>query len=363
MSGSDALSIAEQVSVVDAADEADASLSAKSLLSKSLTKSVSDLPAGSDYNTDRGFTYVSEHSAEAFSIVNEILCYLDQAQYDSASLLNTGAYIAQIDANECRSEKSDASQAASDSQNQTSGSNAPNYEYWTFISEREEGQPHYVSLWANSSDGEDSQLIKGKAEITAAASDSNPYGLFHIDFLGMDADTLDEQFRGYLQAVEGGNGVLLQFYGADQGHGGGEGAGPGGEDSGGAQRATLNRSSDGVSGSGQISMESSDGSFSTSTQIAYDADHFLRSDGDTEVCLSRTNFDTSAWRYNLYQTEDGDDPGARVSMQGGFPIKFTDDSDREHHGFVGYWGLFVDGDADLETGDTVTKQNFGNGEV
>jgi len=86
-------------------------------------KAVSDLPSGSDYNTDESFVYVEERSAESFDIINEILCMMAQSGYDS--MLNKGNYRAQIDVTQCSNSKDSASSAGASSQNQSSGSNQP----------------------------------------------------------------------------------------------------------------------------------------------------------------------------------------------------------------------------------------------
>ena len=64
-----ALQVVEKVSVVDA-DESSTSSLVQALAS-------SDIPAGSAFFTDPQFLYVNERSAEAFNIINEILCSIE----------------------------------------------------------------------------------------------------------------------------------------------------------------------------------------------------------------------------------------------------------------------------------------------
>ncbi|MBI2399975.1 MAG: hypothetical protein HYV23_02795 [Deltaproteobacteria bacterium] len=122
------LEIASQVSVVDTSS--DSEVRALNIGTKALKAiNTSSLPSNSDYNKDTTQVYVEERSAGAFDIVNEILCSLEQSKY--GDMLNGGDYKAQIDQAQCSSGKDDASEAGQSSQNQSSGSSQPDYEFWT----------------------------------------------------------------------------------------------------------------------------------------------------------------------------------------------------------------------------------------
>ncbi len=370
-----ALKVADRVSVVDAQEDGGgvdgASSSAQvnnsgsfvqavgalSIGSDALpdlgTLSVSDLPSSSDYHQDPSSTYVEERSAEAFGIINEILCYMGQTRYDL--MLNKGEYQAQIDVGQCEQERDDVASAGQDSQNQSSGSNMTEYDLWTVNSSRaDSNSPHIVQVWfdeegeAGGPDGheEPAQTFEVKVAIIEGVSEKNPFGLFTLDFKASSPDSGKTLMTGYLKSeVDSTSGdVLLKFY--SDGHFGQE-------------KVTLKRSSEGTSGAGSTYTVYDDprGTERSSYDIAYNDSYFFRSDGDKEVCLDRKNPDVSAWRYGMYNDENHRNPGKRVTVNSGFPIKY-----KKYYGWAGYHGIWLPDDASVSNGDTVYKQEYdGNG--
>ncbi|MBI5742044.1 MAG: hypothetical protein HZA16_15170 [Nitrospirae bacterium] len=335
-----ALTVAEQVSIVDAQQSPSR---VQALKIGKLYLAPSDIPANSDYYNDHQEVYVHERSAEAFELVNEILCAIAQSKYDE--MLNAGDYKAQIDMNLCSSGGDDAGSAGESSQNQSSGSTAPDYEMWTVNSSRADADsPHIVKVWIHEEgdEFEPAMLITAKATITEGVSDTNPFGLFTINFSGHpESDTSETMFKGYLKTeVESGQ-ILLKL--AEQGYG----------DFAYSEQAVLNRSADGSTGSGSASItESFDGAPHTKNfDMAYDSSNFLRSDGADSMCFDRTNFEETAWRYGLY-----DSSGSRVTRNSGFNIKIGD-----AYGWIGYYGLWFPDSVTLSDGDTVYKVEYGEG--
>lgn len=119
---------------------------------------------------------------------------------------------------------------------------------------------------------------------------------------------------------------------------------------------SMNRSADGASGTGSAyASEPNNGGVSTSSfDLAFDANYFLRKDlsSSTLVCLDRNNFEESAWMYGLY-----DSAGSRVNRNSGFSINTKADGSG-HYGFIGYWGMSIDNNVTLKNGDTLYKFDY-----
>jgi hypothetical protein len=336
------MTVAEKVSVVDAQSGGGSGAPARA---PGKIRAVS-LPAGSDYNTDRVNIYVEERSVDALNTVNEILCAIAQTRYDA--MLNLGAYKAQVDTNQCKG-RDDASAGGQQSANQSSGTNMPKYESWTVESSRTDNtSPQILKAWIHEAAGEHdpAKIIYAKAVITEAVSESNPYGIFSINFKafpvvgGVEQST--SMFRGVLKAEEdsGSGKVVLKFF--DVGGFGNETF---------TEKVAVDRSST-SSGGGKIYTEkvSPDGTQSLAFSIAFNDNNFLRV-GNQSICLDRRDFDSSAWRYGVY-----DSNGARVSRESGFPVRYG-----TANGWIGYWGPWFPDNVTLQSGDTVYKQTFGSG--
>jgi len=342
-----ALTVAEQVSIVDPQETPSR---VQALKIGALNLSPSDIPAGSDYYNDRQEVFVHERSAKAFELVNEILCSIAQSKYED--MLNAGDYKAQIDKNLCGS-NDDAGSAGESSENQSSGSTAPDYEMWTVNSSRADADsPQIVKVWINEEAGEmdPAMLIMAKATITEGTSDTNPYGLFTINFkahpvVGGVPNTSVTMLKGFLKTERDADTGQILLKLVEQGFG----------EMTYSQKAVLNRTSDGSSGSGSAYTEDSfDGEPETTTyNMAFNTTHFLREDVSSEeqMCFSRTSFDETAWRYGLY-----DSNGSRVTRNSGFNIKVG-----EAYGYIGYYGLWFPDDVTVSDGDTVYKVSFGQG--
>lgn len=370
------LTVADKISVVSSGSSAapKGMHIIKSLNGLVGTKAVpSSWSANVDYNVDPTFTYVHERSSEALKTPNEILCMVAQAHYDS--MLNKGAYRAQIDKNLCSSSKDSASQAK-DSASSSSGSTAPDYMDWTVISNRKDASsPQVVAAWLHETmNGGPNQpntkvVILTKTVIGESSSATNPYGLFTMNFVAYPENkdgTLGatETMHGYLRTVTLASGkVVLQFYDTRT-----EGTLTMEE------ATTLYKTSDGSAGSGEAKFPDYDTMYSggvmpTSVtykqmRFAYDTTSFTRSAVDssgaasgTPVCLDKNskNFLTSVWSYGLY-----DSAGARKTLNSGFPIVYNDGT-TDYYGYVGFWGMWFPDNVTLPNPATVNKLDWSGG--
>lgn len=347
------LQVADKVSVVDAKLSGSVAASVAPLHIGSFKVTAADLAATTDYKVDKTQVWVSERSAEAFNEINNILCMMAQSKYDV--MLNQGAYVALVDQTQCDSKKSDASSAGQDSQNQSSSATMPDYMTFTIIATRaDNSSPEYAKVWvhAKAKGSDPEQIIMVNIIITEGKSDTNPYGLFTMTFLGLPATngivtSQEPLFKGVLKSEKNAAGeVLLRF--AEQNFGGWPNV----------RKITLNRQGDGLGGTGSVydfHNESNNGTSTpvTSTfDIAFNTNNFLRNDGTKTICLDRNQFDESAWRYGLYGTD-----GTRVNRNSGFSVNTKADGSGKY-GFIGYWGLWIDNNVTLNNGDFLYKFDY-----
>jgi hypothetical protein len=322
-------------------------------------------PSDVAYCNDETNVYVEESSAQTFNTINEILCAMAQTKYDL--MLNKGPYKAQIDMNLCKTGKDDASSAGESSQNTSSGSGMPDYEMWTVDSARpDDSSPQTVRAWIHQkgTDYEPEMLIQARVVITEGVSETNPYGLFTLNFKGlpvMDGEVFPfTLMKGFMKTeLDPDTGkVLLMFtskmdtttvpfpynqmipaftY---------------------IDSATLDKRTDGT-GQGTIYIyelgEWAPQGDDVTYNLAFDENYFHKAEPDdaqTEMCLDRNLFDESVWSYGLYNQD-----GSRVERNSGFSIKTT----QNVYGWIGYWGLWLPEEATVNNGATVYKVNYGPG--
>jgi hypothetical protein len=316
------LAIADKVSVVDAkANQSPGKVTGKRVLAA--------VPASSEFITDKTFVYVNDRSIEAFSTPNDILCKVAQTRH--AEMVNKGAYKALVDNKLC---------GDNNGQSQGQAGNAPDYATWTVLATRADANsPEILKVWVHEAHDDGEKIIYGSANITAGASSANPLGLFSFNFAGYPASagiptSTQTVFKGaLLTEATADNMVSLKFVEQDSGNGGG------------TSSAALLRSADGSTGSGTLASNSG------TMNIAYNAGLFHRVAGADDRCLNRNDFDSSAWRYGLYDSSTG----SRIQRNSGFPISFSKNG-VSGNGYVGYWGIWQNQGEPLVNGDTVFKQ-------
>ena len=337
-SGVEALTVADKVSVVDATVDA---ASQGKFLAK-LAGIWSNVPTGSDYEKDLPSVYVHEKAADSFGMVNEILCMMAQTKYDE--MVNKGEFKALVNEKLCRG-NDDVSNASS---SQGTSSNAPEYMEWTVRSTRaDNNSSQIIEAWIHekAEDGRPPMLIQAKAVITEGSSAENPYGIFAMNFVGYPVIggvpvLATPGFKGILTSEREAGKVVLKFAEA-------------GED----ENTAIALEKNGTTGGGRVSFDN-EWEGQGEMLFAYNPDLFHRKDasGANEICLDRVNFETSAWRYGMYDATTGN----RVNVNSGFPINTNADGSGKH-GWVGYWGLWIPEGVTIDNGDQVFKQNYNGG--
>jgi hypothetical protein len=356
-----ALTVASKVSVVDA--KLTGSLAATAPLRIGLFSARAlSFSATSDYNTDKTDIWVDERSTEALSSINDILCMVGQTKYDA--MLNKGDYIALVDQNQCNSKSSGGGQ----SQNQSSSANMPNYMNFVMNSSRaDNNSPEIVKAWIHQpkSDHDQAMLIYANIKISEGKTDTNPYGIFAMHFAGylLDANgnpVAVPKFKGTLEAVrsvptDSTSKVLLKFIDHETEND--------------SQCGLINNmraiALDKAAGAGHIKQSRTStgtcanmGMGAEELGIAFNSSYFFRKDLTAvlpSVCLDRVNFKESSWSYGLY-----DATGTRVQRNSGFPIVYTAGG-KDYHGFIGYWGLWIDNSVTIPNGATVNQVDYHGG--
>ncbi len=301
-------------------------------------------PATSPYMTDAQSTYVQDATSQSIGTVNMITCIMTSMRPDA--LVNQGPYIALVDQNTCNAAKNSGVTSGTSA----SAAQAPNYMTAVVNSKRaSNSDPMLVQAWISVKQSPP-ETVFAHISVSAAASPTDPYGTFRLDYCGLAPGNDSCQMNGFLQ---GGNGAL-SYYEADD-NGGGQ-----------SQTTALQLSSVGTtSGSGSVAAQQSgngNGNSSSAFNFAYDQQDYLRSDsqGNSE-CFSRDAADPdaglSAMQYGLYDSVTGE----RIELNSGFPFQYTTGGST-YQGFVGYYGLSTPAGAPLPAnGASVQKINYSNG--
>ncbi len=359
----EALLIGSQLSLVDAGDT---DAAANNQVESSLTSRIHyAVPTSGAYVTDETQVYTYDESMESLDLVNEILCMIDQTNYGDH--VNAGPYVALVDAKRCESRSEDHS---SESDDQSSGSDGGmDLERWVLDVTRESNtSPQVAEVWVSGTDEEEGFSetfeINARMTIEEAASESNPFGIFTIEFsdtisgtdfsetgLGKIAVSLTDAGDINIEMVEDfGNsfservhanllrdsdsGVAYMVRQVPEGFFGGEGEGEGEGES--------------AMGGGGLIEEV--------VQVAYDSEHYLaqfgRDDHSSSKCLARNIFDNLVWEYNLYNGGDG----SLVDLNGGMGIKLPEGGDHGW-GWADYYGIWFGPETDIVDGMAVVSHD------
>ena len=381
------LTLPSNLSIVSANDDPAASV-AQSTTSGGTARPLTD--PGTDYSTDVANVYVYDRAMESLGTVNMILCLMDQT--GAPTMVNQGSYIALVDEDKCEQGENQSDSGAT---GQASGGGATEYESWTITSTRAtDTDPQIVQIWVpgdqpdpNDPEGAfDSQTILVEVTVDEGVSDSVPFGSFSMNFSGvLDSGMFGgtpgvemEMMRGMLRTVDNGlaqpqfefvNLGGSQLAGASFDFGFQEAANVIMDDAGGTGGTAVTYSLDQYTPPGQATMEEE-----SKFAIAFNVTHLLRgvdNDGDdtvdAEQCLSRDNFSTQVWRYNLYHFDDGTFNGAsvtagqRVDVNSGFPFTYDTDGDgtNDAYGWVGYHGVWSES-GDIADNTTIFEFDYVN---
>lgn len=319
----------------------------RSLVAVSTAVFPSFLPAApsasSAYVTDAQNSFVADQTSEGINQVNMIMCFMGAMKPDS--LVNQGNYLALVDDTKCDASGRDK---VSNSGSGSSASTASQYVTATVNSSRaSNSDPMIGKVWVEDNENGQQMTIFVRASATSAPTSTNPYGVFRMDFCGKASGGSSCMFNGFIDASSTG----LSYY-------------ENGSEGGGSRTIamTLNATDGTTSGTGKMSIaESFGGSTTNSTfTFAYNSSYFRRDDGTNDQCFSRDAADSgtgfSVWRYGLYDA----DTGARITRNSGFPIEYTSGG-TTHHGYMGYWGLWLPQDvlSAISSGATVQKVTYG----
>ena len=350
---------------VTASTESLALASGLSLLSASSTATSLRLTDfGGDYAKDQTNFQVRDPSMEALSSVGSILCFLDQTGYNHEKVVNAGKYVAQVNMKSCDSDRGggDSGSSSGASGSQTEMVNV------TVESERPENKPLSVKMWFdmnNGGGGGSASRLSILLKIAEGVSTSNPYGIFRLAFKGFAidsktgkvADTASQS--GVLEAkrasVDGD--VLMSFV-----------------ENGASTRETFrtqlavqatlddDKVTKGIANIDQYSKYVDNGKdFESKKQfkLSFDDNYFFANNGvkSEQVCRNQKDFLTNVYRYGAYTASNGN----RLSFSNpSFPVVYKKADGSKLQGNASYNGIWIEGDLEMKSGDTLYKDNFGD---
>jgi hypothetical protein len=326
--------------------------------------------AGSDYASDKQNVYVFDESMESMQTVNMILCLM--AQTRAADMVNQGAYLALVDEDKCEQGQNQSSAGAT---GQSSGGQAAALSKWTIVSTRaDNNSPQLVKIWVpGQADDREGGNILVELTVTEGKSAAKPYGSFVLNFKGVgdtgllqggspSGNYIDLMQGSLFTVASGGSASQFKFINLS----GSEIAGSPISDFGRREAANVVLN-DGSGASGRArALRSETGDFdgpgpqgitteAASYTLDFNSANVLRAKdvdsdnvADAQKCLSRSNFNSQAWRYNLYDATSG----ARVALNSGFPFVYAG-----QYGHVGYFGVWYEG-GNLPDGATIAKMDY-----
>lgn len=315
-------------------------------------------PATSSYVTDVAHTYIYDPSMENLETINSILCQTSMTAY--SEMVNEGAYDAQVDVGAC---ETGGNQDAGTSDSGQSSGEASEIKIFTVDCERlRRDLPQNVEFWVPSDEDGNPSTIRAEMVLSRGASLTDPFGSFDLSFAGTPdtgGDILNPTFYGVLETNVATAGMMGFSFFESKGdlntvHALNEFSR--------ASQVTVEMTQDQESGSARIRTQQrynfggGDSGIETSEwALAFDANHIKRQlDSDPVVVLSRTNYDTRVWRYNLYHNQ-GAQLGEQIKLNSGFSFR-TQGGD---YGWIGYHGMWVPDGVTLVDGDTITRDEFG----
>lgn len=316
---------------------------------------VGDFPESADYFQDEQVRRVWDPAMRGLELVNLILNAAGQTRY--ADLVNADPYLALVD-----TESSEGGDG-----NQSAAANATSFETWIVRSSRASNQAAqlahiWVPPYAGAAEPEWTQV---ELRVTEAASEERPFGEFVLSFANVidGEDVADSDSSGVLLTLDGFEGQMgFSFFEAE----GDVNAVPQVGDSAYGQRLAVSMSEDQASGSVRIVTEErydfgqgDSGLLSESYLLSYDDNEVLKAlEGDAPVCYSRNEYSERAMRYDLYHA-DGENIGQRVDVNGGFNVR----TESGAYGHASYWGLWLPSEAEVESGDTLERVEYGSDET
>lgn len=330
------------------------------VIASASTYSFADFDSeGTDFSLAPQNYHVWNESLKPVDLVNNILCFTGQLKANE--FINQGPYLALADEAACFKEDNNSSESA-----QSSGaSNTPSYTKIIVNATRESvNDPLIVKVWIpGMGSGDEQQTIKFKSSITEGASAENPFGSFTFNYNFFESITSNIPLGGgEIKTIEIPGKIGFTFYEQESEE----------ENRTSEKGASVVMSSDRSTGIAFTFNHQQDGQNEQGDYygLAFNANNVLTQKADTyellpfnsqdantgtEACLSRTDFDESVWRYNLFESTSG----ASVELNSGISFKYDSDNDDipDSYGQVGYWGMWTEHANSLSDGATIVAQN------
>ncbi|MBD1556546.1 hypothetical protein HC752_06320 [Vibrio sp. S9_S30] len=329
------------------------------LLASSLTFSGAGMTAfddaGTDYSNANQRSHVWVEALEPIELVNSILCFT--TQFKATSFANQGPYLVLADEAACFENEDDGSTGQS-----SGASNTPSYlKAVANVTRASDSDPLIINVWIpKMSGGGGDQAIKFKAEVTAGASDSNPFGAFTFNFELFDQLEGTQNGAGEIVATDSlENSIGFTLY---------ESSTRGVDTY--VQSASVVMSADRSTGSAITSADRGSNN-GRAYALAFNANNVLIQDAadidslpfktgsNSGQCLDRTQFTDSVHRYDLFNASTG----ASVSLNSGFSFRYDSNNDTQvdAYGHVGYWGVWTESDTTLPNGTTLVAEDHNTG--
>ena len=336
--------------------------------------------ADSDYVSDKVNNYVYDPAMEPLQTANMILCLMSQT--GANQMLNQGSYHALIDEDKCE-QGSNGSGASSTGQ--SSGGKAIKYNRWTVDATREDSEsPMLVKMWIpgdeNASDPNEKENILVEVKAEEGVSDANPFGIFTINFKGVtDYAGYGGSTGNYVDTMKGSLKTIKSDAGKPQFsliNLGGKAVNSNANYRYEQYTNAILDDANGTAGMAKtrayqqwMEYPAEDNSYA----IKYNSNYLNRgkdTNGDNlsdgTQCLSRTDYNTQIWRYNVYHRDAGSyagktvTAGQRVALNSGFPFTY-DNGGKTVQGHVGYWGIWVENEVVIPSGSAIKKVDYSNG--
>jgi len=333
------------------------------MIATSSSYSLADFNSeGTDFSMAPQHYHVWNESLKPVDLVNNILCFTGQLK--ASEFINQGPYLALADEGACFKEDNSSSESA-----QSSGANnTPVYTKIIVNATRASvNDPLIVKVWIPAmGSGDDQQSIKFKSSITEGASTANPFGSFTFNYNFFESISSNIPLGGgEIKTIEIPGKIGFTFYEQESES----------EDRVSEKGASVVMSSDRSTGIAFTFNHQQEGvdEHGDYYGLAFNASNVLTQKADTyellpfntqdvntgtEACLSRTDFDESVWRYNLFDASSG----ASVKINSGISFRYdsNDDDVPDSYGQVGYWGMWTEHGDSLSDGTTIVAQNPGN---
>ena len=258
-------------------------------------------------------------------------------------MVNQGQYVALVDQNTCQTSSGNTSSS-------NLVTNTPNMMRFIVEATQQNSQPITVKMWAvmppdNNSSGSSgnpfSVLIKATMNITAGKTNTNPYGIFSMNFVGFIIESnggIGQQgMKGYIISSNNSDGSgNLKFYQQEQSH---------------INIVNMNSTGNNI-GYAKVQASRDDSSGSNFYAVAFNnqLSYVDPSDSINNICYDRNNYKNLVYSYGVY-----DNNGNRVNLNSGYPAIY-----KNMQTWIGYFGLNVPPGVTVNDGDPITLTEGNN---